>query len=143
VLLYAFWPGAALHSPIRNWLTAAIRGQRRILLPDIVLSGFVRIVTGGKLVILAEPLDNALLFCERLLAAPACELVRPREGHWPRFTDLCRRVNAVGNIVPDAYLAALALEDGAEFITCNRDFARFPGLAWRHPLDAQPTTNPL
>jgi predicted nucleic acid-binding protein len=36
--------------------------------------------------------------------------------------------------VADAYHAALAIESGAEWVTTNRDFARFPGLHWRHPL---------
>jgi hypothetical protein len=36
--------------------------------------------------------------------------------------------------VPDAYFAALAIESGCDWITTDRDFARFKGLRWRHPL---------
>ena len=50
-------------------------------------------------------------------------------------TRLCRAANAKGNLIPDAYLAALAIESGTEWITADRDFSRFPGLQWRHPLD--------
>lgn len=39
-----------------------------------------------------------------------------------------------GGLVADAYLAALAIESGSEWITTDRDFSRFPGLHWRHPL---------
>lgn len=59
----------------------------------------------------------------------------PGERHWEIFTRLCRSARARGNLVPDAYLAALAIESGTEWITTDRDYARFPGLRWRHPLD--------
>jgi hypothetical protein len=59
----------------------------------------------------------------------------PGERHWEIFTRLCRGTDAKGNVVPDAYLAALAIEAGAEWVTTDRDYARFPGLRWRHPLD--------
>jgi uncharacterized protein len=142
VLLYAFWPGAELHASVKNWLNEAIKAPRPVLLSDVVLSGFVRIITGGRLVAVPEPLENALVFCERLLNAPACRLLRPSPSHWNRFTALCRQIRATGNLVPDTYLAALAMENGAEFITCDRDFRRFPGLTWRHPLDAAAVKNP-
>jgi predicted nucleic acid-binding protein len=61
----------------------------------------------------------------------------PGERHWDIFQRLCREANAKGNLIPDAYLAALAIESGAEWITTDRDYARFPGLRWRHPLSAR------
>jgi len=60
--------------------------------------------------------------------------VAPGERHWDIFGRLCREGGATGNLVPDAWLAALAIEWGCEFVTTDRDFARFPGLRWRHPL---------
>jgi hypothetical protein len=39
-------------------------------------------------------------------------------------------------MVTDAYFAALALESGCEWVTTDRDYARFAGLAWRHPLSS-------
>jgi hypothetical protein len=60
--------------------------------------------------------------------------VVPGDRHWEIFTRLCRESEAKGNIVGDAYLAALAMESGSEWITTDRDYARFPGLRWRHPL---------
>jgi len=59
----------------------------------------------------------------------------PGKRHWAIFTRLCRDVEAKGNLVPDAYLAALAIESGCEWVTTDRDFARSSGLRWRHPLD--------
>ena len=61
-------------------------------------------------------------------------IVAPGPRHWRLFTDLCRVAGAKGAIVADAYLAALAIESGSDWITTDRDYARFPGLRWRHPL---------
>lgn len=60
--------------------------------------------------------------------------VAPGPRHWEIFDRVCRAVDAKGNLVPDAYLAALAIESGSEWITSDRDFSRFPGLRWRHPF---------
>jgi hypothetical protein len=38
------------------------------------------------------------------------------------------------NVPGEAYLAASALESGSDWITTDRDDARFPDLRWRHPL---------
>jgi uncharacterized protein len=54
--------------------------------------------------------------------------------HWDIFAGLCRAGGAQGNLIPDAYLAALASESGSELVTADRGLARFPGLRWRHPL---------
>ncbi len=62
-------------------------------------------------------------------------VVSPGERHWEIFSRLCRQTGVKGNLVPDAYLAALAIESGSEWITTDRDYVRFPGLRWRRPLD--------
>jgi len=72
-----------------------------------------------------------------LHSRPPCNDLETRGGqaHWEIFARLCREAKATGNLVPDAYFAALAIEHGCEWITTDRDYARFPGLRWRHPLD--------
>jgi predicted nucleic acid-binding protein len=60
--------------------------------------------------------------------------VRPGPRHWQIFADLCRATNARGNLVADAYLAALAIEWDSEWVTADGDFGRFPGLRWRRPF---------
>ena len=81
------------------------------------------------------PLETALEFAELVRTQPNCVPVEPGQRHWDIFTGLCRTADVKGNLVPDAYLAALAIESGSEWITTDRDFSRFPGLRWRHPLD--------
>jgi predicted nucleic acid-binding protein len=61
-------------------------------------------------------------------------LIAPGPRHWEIFERLCVTAGAKGNLVPDAHLAALAIESGSELVTTDRDFSRFPGLRWRHPL---------
>lgn len=102
---------------------------------DIVLSGVLRIVTHPRVFRDPTPLDRAIACVAELRARPNCLLVFPGERHWEIFTRLCRSARARGNLIPDAYLAAMAIESGTEWITTDRDYARFPGLRWRHPLD--------
>lgn len=81
------------------------------------------------------PLDEALAFVETLRSLPNCVSVSPGPRHWNIFQRICREADAKGNLVPDAYLAALAIETGSEWITTDRDFSRFPGLKWTTPRD--------
>jgi predicted nucleic acid-binding protein len=74
-------------------------------------------------------------FIDACVGAPAALRLRAEAGHWGLFRDLCARTDCRGNLVQDAYLAALALEHDCVFVTTDRDFARFPGLRWRHRLD--------
>jgi len=70
-----------------------------------------------------------------VLRAPASVPVRPNSRHSPIVSDLCRRLGARADVVPDAYHAALAIEHSATWITTDRGFGRFPGLRWSTPLD--------
>ena len=74
-------------------------------------------------------------FVASVRAHPNAVTLAPGERHWEILQRLCREANAKGNLVADAYLAALAIETGAEWITTDRDYARFSGLQWRHPFN--------
>ena len=134
ILVYAHREDAAHHERSRAWLEAAMAGAETLGVSDTVLSGFVRVVTHPRVFQTPSPLDLALDFAERLRSSPSAVRVSPGERHWSIFTDLCRRANAKGNLVPDAWLAALAIETGGEWITTDREFARFPGLRWKSLL---------
>lgn len=77
-------------------------------------------------------------FADELRTLSNCVPIAPGPRHWSIFCHLCREAGAKGNLVPDAFLAALAIESGSEWITTDRGFSRFPGLRWRHPLRADP-----
>jgi len=102
---------------------------------DLVLSGFLRVVTHPRGFARPSKLDRALGFSAVLREQQNCVLVSPGPRHWDLFMRLCRAADVRGNLVPDAYLAALAIETGSELVTTDRDFSRFPGLRWRHPFD--------
>jgi hypothetical protein len=98
------------------------------------LAAFVRVVTHPQIFTPPTSLPVALSQIAELRSQPNCVIVSPGDRHWDIFTDLCSKSDARGGLVSDAYLAALAIESGCEWITTDRDFARFPGLRWRHPF---------
>ena len=78
---------------------------------------------------------DTFAFCRALLEQPNAAVIIPGERHWSIFETLCGKSNAAGNLVQDAWFAALAIESGCEWITTDRDYARFPGLRTREPID--------
>lgn len=111
-----------------------LNGEAAYGMSEQVLSSFIRVLTNPKVFNDPTPLEDALAAAERLRGQPNCVLVSPGPMHWEVFLRLCRESGAKGNLVADAYLAAIAIESGAEWITTDRDYARFRGLRWRHPL---------
>jgi len=134
VLVYAFREGAPEHKSYSRWLEACINSDQAFGLSDLVLAGFLRIATHPKVFDPPSPPEAAIHFAEVLRNQPNCVKVAPGPRHWDIFTELCRAVKTKGNLVSDAYFAALAIESGSEWITADRDYSRFPGLRWRHPL---------
>jgi uncharacterized protein len=134
VLVYAKRQDSPDHRKFRTWLEGIIRSESVFGMSELVLSSVVRILTHPR--IFSEPtqLDEALQFVHSLHEQPGCVCVSPGERHWEIFTRICKAAGARGNLISDAYFAALAMESGAEWITADRDYARFPGLRWRHPL---------
>ncbi len=134
VLVYAHREDAAHHAGCRDWLEQVINGDEAFALSELVLSGFVRVVTHPKVFTRPSGLADAFAFTAQLRERPNCVPVAPGARHWDIFRALCADADAKGNLVPDAYLAAMAIESGCEWITTDRDFSRFKALRWRHPL---------
>lgn len=135
VLVYAHREDRPQYADINPWLTTMLNSGASFGVPDIVFSGFLRIVTHPGAFDEPTPLEDAVAFAEDVRGAPNHFPLKPGPGHWRLFVDLCRATDARGNRVPDAFLAALAIETGSEWITTDRGFARYRGLRWRHPLD--------
>ena len=133
VLIYAFRQDAAQHEVCRDWLQQILDGDARFGVSQLVLSAFVRLTTNHR--VYAEPssLDEAFGFCAQLREQSHCQIVEPGDRHWAIFERLCRETRTTGARVTDAWLAALAIEHGCEWITFDRDFARFTGLRWSEP----------
>lgn len=134
VLVYACREDAPLHDEYYAWLTERTRSHEPFALSELVLSGALHVLTHPRVFNPPTPLTKAFGFVEALRRQPNCVIIAPGPRHWQIFRELCERSNAKGSLVPDAYHAALALEHGCEWITTDRDYARFPGLRWRHPI---------
>jgi len=134
ILVYAHRGDAPHHGRYREWLETTVNADAAYGVCDLVLSGFLRVVTHPRIFHQPSPLESALAFAAELRDRPNCVLVTPGNRHWEIFNRLCRQADAKGNLIADAYLAALAIESGSDWVTTDRDYARFPGLRWRHPL---------
>jgi toxin-antitoxin system PIN domain toxin len=134
VLLYAFRSDAEKHAAYRTWLDGVVNGEMAYGISPQVLASVIRLATHPRIFARPSRLADALAFTSVLLEQPHCQIIQPGPRHWGIFTALCRRANAHGNLVQDAWLAALAIESGCEWITTDRDFSRFEGLRWRAPV---------
>jgi toxin-antitoxin system PIN domain toxin len=137
VLLAAFRADHDHHRLARSFVEDARSGAVPLGLSDVALAGVVRLATNPRVFVRPDTADAVLDFLGVLLDPPG-QLVRTGTAHWARFADLCRHLQLRGNLVPDAYLAALALEQGAELVTFDRGFGRYPRLRWRCLLDPGP-----
>jgi uncharacterized protein len=134
VLLYAFRDDSVDHARYRAWLEGVVNGEEAYGMSPQVLSSVVRIATHPRVYATPTRLEAALGFARVLLEQPTCTVVQPGARHFSLFEDLCRQAAATGNLVQDAWLAALAVESGCEWVSTDGDFARFAGLRWRRPF---------
>jgi len=134
VLIYAFRRDAENHAQHRAFLDELVNGPGAFGLAEMVLAGFLRVVTHPAVFKTPTPMAQALAFVAALRSSPRAVIATPGPGHLALFLELCALPGIKGNLVPDAYLAALVIEAGGEWVTADRGFARFPGLRWRNLL---------
>ena len=126
------------HQAVKGWLEQSLDGASTVGLPSASLVGYLRLVTNHRVFVQPTSPDDALAFCDAVLAAPAARRVSPGPGHWARFRGLVSELALRANDLPDAHLAALALEHDATLATSDRGFARFAGLARVDPAAGAP-----
>ena len=134
VLVYAHRVDAPSHAAYREWLEELINSDQAYGYSDLVLSGFLRVITHPRVFNPPSDLATGLEFAQVIRNQPNAIPIAPGPRHWDIFKNLCEAAGVKGNMIPDAFLAALAIESGSEWITTDRDYSRFPGLKWRHPL---------
>lgn len=135
ILVHAYREDAPDHDRFKDWLEELVNGDEAYGMSDLACSGFLRIVTHPAVFSPPSPLGDALAYVEEVRSQPGCVVIAPGARHWGIFTQLCHASAARGNLIPDAYFAALAIESGSEWITMDGDYARFPGLRWRRPFE--------
>jgi uncharacterized protein len=133
ILIYAFRIDSPFFERCSAWLRDTIHGESAFGVSPLALSGLVRITTNPRLFPQPSTHAEAFEFCEDLMSQPNCQLVEPGRRHWDILRRVCEDSNTSGSRVSDAWYAALAIEHGCEWITLDRDFARFRGLRWRAP----------
>ncbi len=134
LLLFAVDSTAPSHDRAMAWLEERLNGDRRVGLPWESLTAFLRIATNPRAS--DHPLKpaNAWRFVEDWLAAPTTWIPLPTDNHADVFGGLVRKYHLAGNLIPDAHIAALAIEHGLEVCSADTDFARFTEIGWRNPL---------
>lgn len=136
LLIYAHVRGFAQHAAARAWLDGELGGDHRVGLPWPSLLAFMRIVTNPRLFERPEPLLDAWQQVRAWLRADVAWIPGPTDRHADALERLLASPGVQGSHVPDAHLAALALEHGLTVCSTDGDFGRFQGLAWRNPLAA-------
>jgi len=134
LLLYAYNRDAAEHAEARRWLEEQLSAPDLFCFSWQTITAFLRISTNARA--FAHPLTTAEAteIVAAWLERPQAVILTPGERHWEIFSNLLLTGQAVGPLVMDAHLAALALEHGCQLATTDRDFARFPGLQTLNPL---------
>jgi uncharacterized protein len=134
VLIYAFRTDSEDHDRYKEWLESVINGPNAFGISPQVLASVVRITTHRRIYAKPSSATDAFAFCRTLLGQPNSTVIEPADRHWDIFEDQCAKGQATGNLAQDAWFAALAIESGCEWITTDRDYARFPDLRWRPPF---------
>lgn len=136
IFLYAMRRDSVRHSEYADWLRDSLTGHEPVGISELVLSAVVRLSTSHRIYREPNTTEEALDFCRAIRGAPAAIPLRPGARHWEIFERLCREATATANLVPDAYRAALAVENDATWVTNDRGYARFSLLQWRTPFGA-------
>ncbi len=134
VLVYASISSVPQYAAARAWLNERLNGTAPIGLPWPSLLGFVRIASNPRIFEHPVPIGEAWKQIENWLDCPPVWVPLPTERHREILGPLLGAIGGRANLVPDAHLAALALEHGLILCSSDGDFARFPGLRWENPL---------
>lgn len=134
ILVYAHREDVDKHEKFRYWLESVMNSNTDYGYSELVLSGFLRVVTHPKIFEVPTPGEDALKFIQQIKSQQNAVKIAPKERHWFIFEDLIRATHAKGNFIPDAYHAALAIESGCHWVTTDKGFKKFKGLKVKHPL---------
>lgn len=122
------------HVQVRQWFDVLLSKGERFAVPAMIWASFLRLATNRRIFSVPTPLTDAFEFIEAVVAQPHHLAIRPGGRHLELVKRMCLEGDAVGDLVPDAIIAALALEHGAAVATLDRDFARFPSVKHLNPL---------
>ncbi len=134
LLVYAKVSDFEQHPRAREWLDSRLNGPVGVGLPWTSLLAFVRLVSNPRVFAAPMSVQQAWAQLEEWRSSPVAFSPEPTERHVDILAGLMAASVQRSNLVPDAHLAALAIEYGLTVCSTDGDFARFPGLAWENPL---------
>ena len=134
LLIYAGNSALTEHERSRVWLDQQLSGTAPVGMPWQTLLAYLRITTNPRSIARPQKMTDAWTQVQAWLACPPAWIPEPTERHTHTMRELCESSNIYGDLVPDAYLAALALDHGLILCSNDADFARFSKLRWFNPL---------
>ena len=134
LLIYAYVKSFPQHARARAWLDSRLNGSAQVGLPWPSILGFLRLVTNRRVFERPASTADALRQVNAWLESDVAWIPQPSDQHRAVLGQLLGKVNAAANLIPDAHLAALAMEHGLTLCSTDSDFARFPDLRWQDPL---------
>lgn len=142
VLVFAYRRESRGHASYARWLSDVVSGADEVAQTESTLVAFLRIVTNRRIFADPAPTRDALTFVDGVRSAARARRLEATPSVWTAFTGFAAGDDGVrGNVVPDAWLAALAVAHGCRVATADRGFSRFPGLDWFDPARAGGTTS--
>ena len=134
MLVYAHNAVAPRHDDARQWWNALLVGNEEVGLPWLESTGFVRVISNPRIVSPSFSSVNAVNLLMEWFERSHVVPLEPRGAHLALFRQNIAVSGGGTNLVPDAHIAALAMEHDAEVHSADTDFGRFPGVRWRNPL---------
>lgn len=135
ILIYAINKDYKYNIQAKRWLEKIISGDEPVGLSWIIILGFLRIITNGKIVNKPLDINTAFGIIDEWLTFPAVRIIHPTDNHWNIFKELLSPLSTAGNLTSDAHLAALAIEHSGCIYSTDNDFGRFRGLRWKNPIE--------
>ena len=126
ILVHAFRAGSPEHQRVHSWLIEALSGDEPVIVPVEVGSAFLRLCTNRRAFPDASSTSDALAFLQSVTSS--AYVVSASSSAWQRFLDLVTELKLVGNDIPDALIAAEALDYQAVLVTLDKGFGRFTDL---------------
>jgi toxin-antitoxin system PIN domain toxin len=138
LLIYAYDSSSPLHLRAASWWQACLMGEEPVLLPEVVVFGFVRVSTNPRAFLHPLTTAEAVAHVRSWLPQETVTIPEATPGHFERVLALLEALGTAGNLVTDAQIAAVAIEHDAVVHTADADFIRFKGLRWFNPLAGEP-----
>ena len=135
IMIYAWDEDSPHHAAAASFVARAIQGSTRLGLPLQTIAAFIRLTTDAR--IARHPLTptEAVSVVHAWLGQPGVWVPETTARSASIFLDLVETESAHGRLVPDAQLAAMAIEHGVPVVSADTDFARFRTVTWINPLD--------